>query len=126
MGHFPYVYIRTMKPQANRRPTALLSTAKVAALRARFEHCQEEIRKLDWLSEGSVGENHPGTWRWTRKVKAQTVTVALSAAQAEAFAHAIANHRRLEKLIQEMRSLSQTYLLEAIPGPVRRRPQESP
>jgi len=120
-----YVYIRTMKPQVNRSQTALLSAAKVAALRARFEHCQEEIRKLNWLSEGSVSENHPGTWRWTRKVKARTVTVALSTAQAEAFADAIANHRRLEQLIQEMRSLSQTYLLEAIHGPVRRRPQRS-
>jgi hypothetical protein len=113
-----------MKSQLNRPQNALLSAAKVAALRARFQHCQEEIRKLDWLSEGSVGENHPGTWRWTRKVKARTVTVALSTAQAKAFVDAIANHRRLEKLIQEMRALSQTYLLEAIPGPLRR-PQKS-
>jgi hypothetical protein len=39
-------------------------------------------------------------------VKAKTVTVALSAAQAGAFEKAIANHRRLEALIQEMRALS--------------------
>jgi len=114
-----------MKAQQNRRKNAEISPAKVAALRARFERCQEEIRGLDWLSEGSVGENHPGTWRWTRKVKAKTVTVALSTAQAEAFARAIANHRRLEHLIQEMRALSQTYLLEAIPGPVRRQPRKT-
>ena len=89
-------------------------------LRARFEHCKQEILGLDWLSEGSVGENHPGTWKWTRKVKAKTVTVALSKEQAEAFAKAIANHRKLEKLIREMRALSQEYLLHFIPGPVRR------
>jgi hypothetical protein len=97
---------------------------KVAALGARFERCKEEIRGLDWLSEGSVSENHPGTWRWTRKVKAKTVTVALSGAQAEAFASAIANHRRMEALIQEMRALSQEYLLKAIAGPVRRQPRK--
>jgi hypothetical protein len=114
-----------MKSQVNRLQTTLLSAAKVAALRARFERCQEEIGKLDWLSEGSVSENHPGTWRWTRKVKARTVTVALSSVQAQGFGEAIANHRRLEKLIREMRALSQTYLLEALPGPVRRRPQKS-
>ena len=113
-----------MKVQINRTKTRPISAAKVAALRARFEHCKEEIRGLDWLSEGSVGENHPGTWRWTRKVKAKTVTVALSAAQAEAFARAIANHRRLEILIQEMRALSQEYLLEAIAGPPRRGPRK--
>jgi hypothetical protein len=110
-----------MKNQLNRQKKPEISAAKVAALRARFERCKEEIRSLDWLSEGSVGENHPGTWRWTRKVKAKTVTVALSNAQAEAFAGAIANHRRLEQLIQEMRALSQTYLLTTIPGPARRR-----
>ena len=63
------------------------------------------------------------TWRWTRKVKAKTVTVALSDAQAAAFRTAIASHRRLEKLILEMRALSQTYLLDFIPGPTRRRPR---
>ncbi len=113
-----------MKDQKNQRKMTLISDAKVAALRARFERCKKEIGRLDWLSEGSVSENHPGTWRWTRKVRAKTVTVALSAAQAEAFAKAIANHRRLEALIQEMRSLSQQYLLEAIAGPPRRAPRK--
>lgn len=113
-----------MKDQVNQRPRTTISEAKVAALRARFERCKQEIGGLDWLSEGSVGENHPGTWRWTRKVRAKTVTVALSVAQAEAFAKAIANHRRLETLIQEMRAFSQQYLLEAIAGPPRRRPRK--
>ena len=113
-----------MKDQINQRKMTLISEAKVAALRARFERCKQEIGGLDWLSEGSVSENHPGTWRWTRKVRAKTVTVALSAAQAEAFAKAIANHRRLEALIQEMRALSQQYLLEAIAGPPRRGPRK--
>jgi hypothetical protein len=98
------------------KPTGPGSTA----LRAEFERCKREIFTLDWLSEGSVGPNHPGTWKWTRKVKAKTVTVALSQAQAEAFGKAIANHRRLEQLIREMRAASQSYLLGCIPGPARR------
>jgi hypothetical protein len=113
-----------MKVQINRQKARTISAAKVAALRARFERCKEELRGLDWLSEGSVSENHPGTWRWTRKVKAKTITVALSAAQAAAFARAIANHRRLEILMREMRALSQEYLLAAIAGPRRRGPRK--
>jgi len=101
-------------------PTSKKVATQTDTLRARFERCKQEILALDWLSEGSVGENHPGTWKWTRKVKAKTVTVALSKAQAEAFAEAIANHRQLEKLIREMRALSQEYLLDVLPGPVRR------
>ena len=69
-----------MKDEINLREMTVISEAKVAALRARFERCKQEIGRLDWLSEGSVSENHPGTWRWTRKVRAKTVTVALSAA----------------------------------------------
>ena len=114
-----------MKSQQNRTQNPTISAPKVAGLRARFERCKEQIRELDWLSEGSVCENHPGTWRWTRKVKAKTVTVALSPAQAEAFLQAISNHRKLEALIQEMRALSQKYLLEAIPGPPRRQPRKT-
>ena len=97
-----------------------LAPTPTDALRASFERCKKEILTLDWVSEGSVSSNHPGTWRWTRKVKAKTVTVALSAAQAEAFQRAIADHRRLEKLIKEMRALSQSFLLENIAGPPRR------
>ena len=66
-----------MKSKPKPAPRALFSPAKVDALRARFERCKQEIARLDWLSEGSVTENHPGTWRWTRKVKAKSVTVAL-------------------------------------------------
>jgi hypothetical protein len=105
--------------------TQPFSPAQATALRTRFEHCKEQILALDWLSEGSVTENHPGNWRWTRKVKAKTVTVALSPAQAEAFRTAIANHRQLEKLTREMRSLSQAFLLQSIQGPTRRRPPTS-
>ena len=108
-----------MKSQLN----PLASAKKTAALRRRFERCRAELATLDWLSEGSVTEGHPGHWRWTRKVKAKTVTVALAPAQAEAFRQAIAQHRRLEKLILEMRALSQTYLLECLAGPPRRRPR---
>ncbi len=102
----------------------LLSPNQIAALRTRFERCKQQILALDWLSEGSVTENHPRTWRWTRKVKAKTVTVALSPNQAEAFRSAIEHHRQLEKLVKEMRALSQSYLLRSIAGPSRRAPRK--
>lgn len=92
-----------------------------AGLRERFEQCKKELMTLDLVSQGSVTESHPGAWRWTRKVNAKTVTVALSKDQAHAFRLAIAHHRRMEKLIDEMRALSQTILLESIPGPRRRK-----
>jgi hypothetical protein len=114
-----------MKPKQNQPATAKKLTANSEALRIRFEALRDELLALDWLTEGSVTEGHPGSWRWTRKVKAKTLTVALSAEQAEAFRTAIQNHRRLEKLILEMRQLSQSYLLECLPNPPRRRSRKS-
>jgi hypothetical protein len=102
-----------------------LSPARIQILTRRFEQCKQQLLALDWISEGSVTENHPGTWRWTRKVKATTSTVALSPPQAAAFRKAIANHRRLEKLVRRMRVLSQNFLLNSIEGSPRRRPQKS-
>jgi len=92
----------------------------LAALRQRFERCRQALGEVDWVSEGSVTENHPGTWRWTRKVAGRTVTVAITAAQARAFRQAIANHRHLKKLTHKMRLLSQEALRTTIPGPARR------
>ncbi|MEA3145057.1 MAG: hypothetical protein QOI53_478, partial [Verrucomicrobiota bacterium] len=60
-------------------------------------------------------------WRWTRKVKAKTVTVALSDQQAELFRRAIDDHRKLEKLLDQMRALSQQVLLNSVEGPPRRK-----
>ena len=62
-----------------------------------------------------------GNWRWTRKVKAKTVTVALSDQQAELFRRAIDDHRKLEKLIDQMRAISQQVLLNSVEGPARRK-----
>jgi uncharacterized protein DUF6788 len=104
----------------------LLTARQIAALRKRFDACKEAISALDWLSEGSVTESRPGSWRWTRKVKAKTVTVTLRRGQVEAFQAAIANHRCLEQLIKEMRSLSQKYLLESTEGPIRRASKKTP
>ena len=102
------------------KKSPVLTPARIRALHRSFEVCKQQIATLDWLTEGSVTENHPGTWRWTRKVKAKTVTVALSIAQAAAFRKAIQNHRRLEKLIRKMRAISQNVLLNTLPNPARR------
>jgi hypothetical protein len=63
-----------------------------------------------------VTPNHPGNWRWTTKVKAKTVTLSLSAEQADLFKEAIAANRKVESILNEMRSISQEILLKSAPG----------
>ena len=98
-----------------------LSPEKIAKLTGQFERCKDQLLQLSWITQGSVFKTQQGTWCWTRKVNAKTVTVALSAQQAELFKQAVAQHRKLEALLAKMRSLSQTFLLQSVPGPVRRK-----
>jgi hypothetical protein len=102
-------------------PNDFLHSPRFRELEQRHRVLTRELAALGWLTDGSVTPNHPGSWRWTRKVNAQTVAVSLSAAQAELFKSAIANHRRLEAILRELRAISQEVLLNSAEG-VRRKP----
>ncbi len=90
-----------------------LQSNRFRELQKRHRVLTQELAGLGWLTDGSVTPNHPGCWRWTRKVKAKTVTVSLSSAQAELFKEAIVNHRRLEVILRELRTISQEVLLNS-------------
>ena len=98
-----------------------LTPAKIARLSRQFEQCKTQLLQLSWITQGSIFQTQQGSWCWTRKVKAKTVTVALSAQQAQLFEQAVAQHRKLELLLAKMRDISQTFLLQSVPGPVRRK-----
>ena len=102
-------------------PKTSLSPAKIAKLTGQFEHCKDQLLQLSWITQGSVFKTQQGAWCWTRKVKAKTVTIALSTQQAELFKQAVAQHRKLEALLAKMRDISQIFLLQSVPGPLRRK-----
>jgi hypothetical protein len=92
---------------------------------------EKALGRQPWLLQGSVNAVAPKTpggnvtYTWTRKVRAKTVTVALSEAQAEAFRAAIAANRQVEELLARLREVSQTALLEGMPGVSRRRAESA-
>jgi hypothetical protein len=100
-----------------------LTPGEVRQIQRRYERLKKELLSLGWICQGSLMHTPPHAWRWTRKVHAKTVTVALSEPQAELYRQAIANHRRLEQVLSQMRELSQKVLLGSVPG-VRRRPRK--
>src|SRR5690348_1873173 len=95
----------------------VLSPSKLRRLQQRYHQLQAEVAQLGWIAQGSLLPNPPRAWRLTRKVRGKTVTTALSPGQAEA----IANHRRLEELLRQMRQLSEIALLGSAPGVKKRR-----
>jgi hypothetical protein len=56
------------------------------------------------------------------KIKGKTACVALSEEQAAQMSEAIDNHKRLEETVREMREITQTLILETVPGVRRRKP----
>ncbi len=89
-----------------------------ARLRARLGH-------LGWTSHGSIQDRGPGAggpcYQWTRKVKAKTVSVALSQDQYEALKEAIDNWHQAQEILQRMQALSRQVIFDTLPSPPRRK-----
>jgi len=97
----------------------------VAALPTRYRQLQRRLARIGYLSQGSALERSPGQqgsrYVWTRKLKAKTVTVALSQQQYLWLRQAVANQRQLQKLVTQMQRLSREVLFKTIPGVPRRK-----
>jgi hypothetical protein len=92
---------------------------------AEYRQLQRQLAQLGYLSQGNVFERPPGQQGshhiWTRKVRAKTVTVALSEPQYRWLKQAVNNQRQLEKIVARMQKLSRQVLFETVPGVTRRK-----
>jgi len=115
-----------MKKQHKKESTPAFSAKKMQQMRQRYDRLQKKLIDLPWVLQGTVMETPPksatarATYTWTRKVSAKTVTVSLSPHQAVAFRSAIAANRRVEKVLKEMRILSQNVLRDSLPQATKR------
>ena len=98
---------------------------KTSACPPPYRRLQRQMARLGYVSQGSVFERAPGQqgsrYVWTRKVRAKTVTVALSRQQYLWLRQAVANQRNLERIVEQMQKLSRQILFENVPGVVRRK-----
>ncbi len=113
------------RSKLNPSPKPRLSAPAVSRLAARYERLKEQFVALGWIAQGTLLPQPPRAWRLTRKVKAKTVSVALSAEQAALYAEAIANQRRLDEIVRAMRALSEEVLQNSVPG-VKKRAARTP
>ncbi len=92
---------------------------------AAYRQILDRVVKLGYISQGSVLERRPGQagsrYVWTRKVRAKTVTVALSEEQYHWLRQAVANQRELDRIVAELQRRSRQVLFETIPGVTRRK-----
>lgn len=95
---------------------------KLLSDRRTYRQLQSDLHDLPWIINGSVvtvapkTESANTTYVWTRKVKAKTVTKALTREQYEAFQQAIEANRHVEDTLKRMRQVSEMTLLNSLPG----------
>jgi hypothetical protein len=98
---------------------------KLAAIQTQYARLRARLAKVGWISQGYAQDRGPGAggpcYQWTRKVKAKTVSVALSKEQYEALASAIENWRVVKDILQQMQALSRQVIFETLPNPPRRK-----
>lgn len=99
---------------------------QLSQAKAQYDRLRARLAHVGWISEGYVQDRGPGAggphYQWTRKVKAKTVSVALSKEQYQWLKEAIANWRELKKTLAAMQRLSRQVLFETLPHPNRRKP----
>lgn len=94
-------------------------------IEAEYGRLRGQLVKLGWISQGYVQNRGPGAggpcYQWTRKVKAKTVSVALSQEQYAALKQAIENWREAQEILQQMQVLSREVIFGTLPNPPRRK-----
>lgn len=90
-----------------------------------YDRLRQQLAQTGWISEGYVQNRGPGAggpcYQWTRKVRAKTVSVALSREQYEWLREAIAQWRQLQATLRQMQRLSRQVLFATVPHPPRRK-----
>ncbi len=90
-----------------------LTPREMQQLKQRYGKLASQLGSFESLSQGSVMPQPPNAWRWTRKVRGKTVTRGLPTEKAQEMKRAIANHRAMDKIIDEMREITQILILES-------------
>jgi virulence-associated protein VapD len=98
---------------------------KGSSLPQQYRQLQRQLARLGYVSQGSVFERAPGQqgsrYVWTRKLRAKTVTVALSQEQYQWLRQAADNQQKLNRIVDKMQTLSRQILFNTVPGVVRRK-----
>jgi predicted DNA-binding helix-hairpin-helix protein len=110
----------------------------VESIQKKYERLKNKILRLGIILQGSINPRTieledpkaPGRmkrygpyYQWTWKRQGQTVNINLSSSQAKAYSKAIKNHRQLNKILEEMRTLSLKILESTTQGVKKRKPR---
>ena len=102
------------------------NTNSALAPQRQYEHLRRSLGRLGYISQGSIQDRTArqgggAGYQWTRKVAAKTVTVSLTHEQFAQMKQAVANYRKLRRLLRQMEQLSRSIIFQSAPHPNRRK-----
>jgi len=110
------------------------------ALRGRYDRFKRQLAKVGWVLQGTITERfdrrqdtkagrkkktYGPYYQWTFKRHGKTVTVNLTPSQAKTYQKAIDNHRKMQRTINKMRSLSLEFLETTTKGVNKRKARQN-
>ena len=107
--------------------------ARIPALQARYEKyarsltaigpiCQGTvIKRNDVRQRGGKTKTYGPYYLWTRKLEGKTLSIAITQQQYSALKEAIANQKKLDKTLSQMRSLAEEIIFAQTPGVKKRK-----
>ena len=102
-------------------------SARIASWEKEYRRLCHKLSALGYISQGTILDRSAlrrprSGYQWTRKVAGKTVSVSLSEEQFQWLKKAIANRRKLDKILLQMERISRRILLETVPDTSRRKP----
>jgi len=112
---------------------------KTATMQRRYARLTERLSKPGFVLQGTITERtmvradpqapakqktYGPYYQWTFKRAGKTVTVNLTPSQAKTYQRAIDNHRKMETILDGMRTLSLEILEATTQGVRKRKPRE--
>ncbi len=99
---------------------------RLQALQREYRQLRSQLAHVGYLSKGSVIQRAPGRpgsrYQWTTKIKAKTLSLTLSANQYQWLKEAVANQRKIERVLRQMHRLSRKIMRLKFPDESRRKP----
>jgi hypothetical protein len=114
--------------QTRSRPGPTACLADLGPMPPAYQRLRNQLAQTAWICQGTVvcrslvrhvkgrTVNKGPYYLWTCKVHGKTVCVALSKTQYRVVAQAIANQRRLYRIVERMQAITLKTTLKKVPG----------
>jgi len=138
-NHTPSIHTCIIQAWHNASEMDMKKKKQIESMQKRYTKLTTRLSKLGFVLQGTITERtitrpdpkapkkqktYGPYYQWTFKRAGKTVTINLTATQAKTYQRAIDNHRKLEDILEQMRTLSIQILEAKTQGVKKRKSQQ--